>query len=56
MVLALLAAALLAVPAGTAASGILSNTVNVSYPQPIGSTERLASGSVYSLTWTVSAT
>ncbi len=58
MVLALLAAASLAAPAAAAASGTLSNLVNVSYSQPIGATEQLASGSVYRLTvtWTVSAT
>jgi hypothetical protein len=41
-----------------AASGSLSDLVNVTYTQPIGSTERLATGSVYGLTvtWTISAT
>jgi hypothetical protein len=44
--------------AAVAASGTLSDVVNVSYSQPIGSTEQLAAGSVYSLTvtWTISAT
>jgi hypothetical protein len=41
-----------------AASGVFSDSVNVSYSQPIGSAEQLAAGSVYSLTvtWTISAT
>jgi len=44
--------------AAVAASGTLSNLVNVSYSQTIGTTEQLATGSVYGLTvtWTVSAT
>src|ERR671922_1984515 len=38
-----------------AASGNLADVVNVTYTQPIGSTERLATGSVYGLTvtWTI---
>jgi hypothetical protein len=44
--------------ATVAASGTLSDSVNVSYSQPVGATEQLAAGSVYSLTvtWTISAT
>jgi len=40
------------------ASGTLSDSVSVGYSQVIGSTEPLATGSVYSLTvtWTISAT
>lgn len=42
--------------ATVAASGTLSDLVNVTYSQPIGATEQLAAGSVYGLTvtWTVS--
>jgi hypothetical protein len=44
--------------ATVAASGTLSDSVAVNYSQVIGSTELLATGSVYSLTatWTISAT
>jgi hypothetical protein len=44
--------------ATVAASGNLSDSVAVSYSQQIGSSEQLATGSVYSLTatWTISAT
>ena len=48
----------LAGSAAVAASGNLSDVVNVTYTQQIGSTERLATGSVYGLTvtWTISPT
>jgi hypothetical protein len=41
-----------------AASGTLSNLINVGYSQTIGATEQLQSGNVYGLTvtWTVSST
>jgi hypothetical protein len=44
--------------AAVAASGTLSDVVNVTYSQPIGAAEQVALGSVYSLTvtWTVSPT
>jgi hypothetical protein len=44
--------------AAVAASGTLSNVVNVTYSQPVATTEQLAAGSVYGLTvtWTISAT
>lgn len=44
--------------AQVAASGTLSNLINVGYSQTIGATEQLQSGDVYGLTvtWTVSST
>jgi hypothetical protein len=39
--------------AATAASGTFSDVVTLAYSQPIGSTEQLATGSVYGLTVTV---
>jgi hypothetical protein len=44
--------------AQVAASGTLSNLINVGYSQTIGATEQLQSGNVYGLTvtWTVSST